>query len=299
MVNTRRRTQQEGCTSIFNVGTSSPHATFHHQSASGDSTVEGAGVELQNNYNFVLPNTIPTNRPFNIDLNGSGTWGNEFGLPEFPKYTAAIVKSYYRKDSTMKGSALISLTSPTSKSAFIVVNGLSQTIELGSSFIGKYSVLALTHSYFETGNPTVPNAHDLPPRIVIQSPTEITDLPNPTSIPVSWSAEWKRWDGQKYSQSFSASYAGNEANLEYVLMYSRDGGTNWLYLQDDTPATPDVRPTNPSYLLADFGAGDESFTWSTPAATFPEGSYLLRIEAYRIGSTLHYSYHQSKIYIHR
>ena len=297
--NTRRRTQREGCTSIFNIGTSSPHSTFHHQGSSGNSTIGGAGLELQNNYNFVLPSAIPTNRPFGIDLSSSGGFGSEYGRAEFPRFTGSIVKSYYTKSSSTYGSALVGLTSPSNKTAFIVVNGLSQTIQLGSSFIGKYSVLALLHSYFETGNPSVTNHHELPPRILITSPTEITDIQNPTSIPIQWSTQWKRWDGQKYSGSFSASYAGNESTLEYVVMYSKDGGKNFVYVQDGTPATPGVRPTSSSYRIADFGVGDETYNWPTPAIGFPEGSYVIRIEAYRVGSNLHYSYHQTKIYIHR
>ena len=298
-IDTYRRTQTEGSTSIFNIGTSSPHETFHHEFSSGNSTIGGAGLELQNNYNFVLPSGIPTNRPFGIDLAGSGTWGNEFGLPEFPKFTGSVIKSYYTKSANTYGSALLGLTSPSNQTAFIVVNGLSQTVELGSSFIGKFSVLALLHSYFETGNPSVTNNHELPPRILITSPTEITDIQNPSSIAIKWAAQWKRWDGQPYSGSFSGSYAGNEATLEYVIMYSKDSGKTFVYVQDGSPATPGVRPTLSTYRVSDFGVGDESYTWSTPSASFPEGSYVIRIDGYRVGSNLHYSYHQAKIYIHR
>ena len=40
-------------------------------------------------------------------------------------------------------------------------------------------------------------------------------------------------------------------------------------------------------------------TWSTPAAGFPEGSYLVRIDAYRSSESLHYSQHMEKIYVNR
>ena len=51
--------------------------------------------------------------------------------------------------------------------------------------------------------------------------------------------------------------------------------------------------------MSDGGAGDETFRWNTPTATFPEGSYQLRVECYRAGQALHYSQHQAKIYIAR
>jgi hypothetical protein len=70
-------------------------------------------------------------------------------------------------------------------------------------------------------------------------------------------------------------------------------------MENDSPATPGILPTNFAFRHPDTGAGNESFLWSTPAASFPEGSYILRVEAYRTGQTLHYSYHQAKIYISR
>ncbi len=57
---------------------------------------------------------------------------------------------------------------------------------------------------------------------------------------------------------------------------------------------------DPALTLADGTAGgDESWTWSTPAGRFPEGSYLVRIEAYRASESLHYSHHVEKIYVNR
>jgi hypothetical protein len=60
-----------------------------------------------------------------------------------------------------------------------------------------------------------------------------------------------------------------------------------------------VLPTSSSYRHADVGIGNEIYTWPTPATSFPEGSYVIRVEAYRTGQTLHYSFHQAKIYIAR
>jgi hypothetical protein len=87
--------------------------------------------------------------------------------------------------------------------------------------------------------------------------------------------------------------------MEYVIMYSRDGGTSWLHVQDDSVATIGSKPTNPYHLVADSGAGIETFNFSTPEPSFPAGTYLLRIECYRAGQSLHYSQHQAKIFIQR
>ena len=61
-----------------------------------------------------------------------------------------------------------------------------------------------------------------------------------------------------------------------------------------------TQPTNPAYRVTDWNPkAPEIFTWSTPAAKFPRGSYLLRVEAYRAGQSLHYSHHMAQCYIDR
>ena len=45
--------------------------------------------------------------------------------------------------------------------------------------------------------------------------------------------------------------------------------------------------------------GDETWNWPTPPASFPEGSYLVRIEGYRASESLHYVQHMEKIYVKR
>ena len=82
-------------------------------------------------------------------------------------------------------------------------------------------------------------------------------------------------------------------------MYSRDNGQTWLHVVDDSIAAPGERPASSMYLTPDQGAGQEIYTWPTPATVFPEGSYVVRVEAYRNNQSLHYSQHQVKVYITR
>ena len=70
-------------------------------------------------------------------------------------------------------------------------------------------------------------------------------------------------------------------------------------MQDGSPAAPSVLPSNPAYIRADAAVGTETYNWDVPAAVFPEGSYLLRIDCYRQGAQVHYSFHQAKIFIQR
>ena len=61
----------------------------------------------------------------------------------------------------------------------------------------------------------------------------------------------------------------------------------------------DEKPEDPAYIIRDAGTGPDVYSWDTPRATFPDGSYVIRIEAYRRNMALHYSVHQMKIYIER
>ena len=64
-------------------------------------------------------------------------------------------------------------------------------------------------------------------------------------------------------------------------------------------STPGTLPSDPSYIVADSVVGGESYRWSVPSSQFPEGSYLLRIDCFRQGANVHYSFHQTKIFIQR
>ena len=62
------RLADEGCTSLFNIGTSS--STFHHQYADGQSgNLVDDGPQLADNYNFPLPSTALISRPFALNAN--------------------------------------------------------------------------------------------------------------------------------------------------------------------------------------------------------------------------------------
>ncbi|PIE23528.1 MAG: hypothetical protein CSA62_06710 [Planctomycetota bacterium] len=300
LANSIRRTQCEGCTSVFNIG--STNSTFHHRSRGNTyGGLVGPGLELASNYNFPLPTTTKISRPFSIATSWAGGRGDEWNFTaEYPRFRATVERRYYRHQDGIEGSSLVGLTRPDGlRTGRIVVSGLDRTVESGSSFIAKFSVLALMHSFFEAGNTTMVNPITLPPRIKITDPTEITELDDPVTITISWNTAWKRWDGSKYAGSFGAGFALNEADLRYVVMYSADNGTTWHHVQDGSAATIGRLPSNSSYILWDTGVGDESYVWNVPSGSFPEASYLIRVECYRGNEALHYSHHQAKIYIQR
>ncbi|HZN41896.1 MAG TPA: hypothetical protein VFD82_24035 [Planctomycetota bacterium] len=293
-----QRTYHNGCTSFFNIGTAS--STFHHTSSNANGTLTPIGLELANNYNMAMPTSALISRPFGLNWNGTttGGTGDEFSHPLYlnNRHSATLYRTYYTHPAGT-GSGLVKLVDPTNTSAaYIVVNGIDNTVASGTTFIAKFAVLSLVHSFFEAGSTT--NSLRIPQlaRLEIESPTEITELISPSTIVIQYGVDWKRWDGLPYTAT--GTFTEDELQLEYVLMCSKDGGRTWRHIQDDSEATPGTRPA-PAYLVPDSGVGSETFDWPVPALNFPEGSYLLRIDCFRRGAAVHYSYHQTRIYIQR
>ncbi len=302
------RTQEEGCTSLFNIGTAS--STFHHQYQDGRTgQLVDDGPQLAQRYNLQIPDVMPISRPFSLTANGSGGVGDEFAWPDvFPRHTGQLLRRFYDHQSGALGSALVLLKEPglDARAAHVVVNGLDRTTEAGTSLLARYSLVSLLHGYFASGVPGTPNRPRQLPRVALTFPTWVSEITSPASIRIEWSAEWKRWDGQSYTAAYPEGFAEDEADLVYVLYYSRDNGKTWANLLTDEPAEPGVLPwvegvgPDPARTRADqTPAGDEAWVWETPASRFPEGTYLLRVDAFRRSEALHYSQHMEKIYVNR
>ena len=308
MVNAFGRLSTEGCVSLFNIGTTG--STFHHQFASGTGALVEDGPQLATEYNFPLPVTARISRPFGLAMSYSGGVGNEFGFTtEYPRFSAQMVRRFYNHNIGTTGSGLVRLQEPGAnpRGGYIVVNGIDRTTETGSAFISKYSLLTLIHSYF-AGGLAGPNRIPQVPRIEIKQPTILTELPNPASISVQWKTQWTRWDEKPYTHSYPDPFTlESDASLLYVLMYSVDGGDVWRNMRDGSVAVLGELPRDAATgapdmarVLSDVNTGgDEAWVWNTPAASFPAGSYLIRIETYRATEPLHYAQHMEKIYVDR
>jgi hypothetical protein len=305
LADARARLSEPGCTSFFNVGSSS--STFHHQYADGQTgALVEDGPQLAANYAIVVPGTAPISRPFSLASDGDGDVGPEFSFTaEYPRFTAQLVRRFYNHAGGTTGSGLVRLREPSgARGGYVVVNGLDRTTESGSPFIARYSLVSLIHSIFAAGVPGSQNRIKQLPRISIVSPTVTTELEDPETITLQWKTEWRRWDGRPYTSSYPSNFTENVADVVYVPMYSTDGGTSWLSLMNDAPATPGVVPyaggvPDPARTLRDRSSGDETYEWSTPATRIPRGYYHIRVDAYRASERLHYSQHIEKIYVDR
>lgn len=289
-----QRTRTDGCSAFFNIGTSS--SRFRHRGGSGNGTLTTTGQEVADNYGMTMPPAAPISRPFTLTYSGSG--GDHWNYPPYStRYTGSLYETYYTHGSGT-GSGLVKLTNPSNTSAgYIVVNGIDKAVESGTTFIAKWAVLSLAHSFFEAGDTS--NTLRIPQlaRVEIASPTDITELNNPNEIDVLFGTTWTRWDGLPYTET--GTFTEDESLLDYSITYSNDNGVTWRFVQDDSITKIGELPAASMYLVSDLGIGDETYTWDTPTADFPEGSYLVRIECYRDGAQTHYAWHQTKIFIQR
>jgi prepilin-type N-terminal cleavage/methylation domain-containing protein len=297
LTNAVRRPQQEGSTAFFWSGTAA--STFHHRGLDGtDGNRAADGDVIADTYKLPLPPTIANSRPFALNINSTNEnpdhfLQNAYGTPT----TLATEAEFYRHSTNILGSALLSMRNG-NDTAFVVVNGLSPTGESGSAFIARWSFLSLVQSFMEAGRfspggvPHASRVRELP-RVEITYPNDDVDIDDPASLNVQWQPTWKRWDGLPYTPSYPDNFT-EDTTIRYAVLYSRDNGRTWLYMKDDQPATAGVRPDDAGYLQT-----AASFNWSLPAARFPRGNYLIRIEAYRDEVPLHYAFHQYRAFIKR
>ena len=302
------RLGDEGCTCFFHIGASS--STFHHQVANGtDGGLVDDGMQLTQNYGLTLPTRVPISRPFGLATNSAGSVGPEFPFTDtYPRGAAQLVHRFYDHVSGQTGSGLVRLqrpgTNPTA--AYLVVNGLDRTTGSGSAFLSRYAMVSLIHGFLAAGAPGLANRVAQVPQVFLTYPTLTTELLDPASIPVRWERQWKRWDGRAYTAAYPSTFTEPSSDLRYVLLYSSDGGTNWRNALDDSAAEPGRLPwvvgtgPDPARTLPTRSAdGHESWTWPLPPDRFPDGPYLLRVEAYRAAEPLHYAWHQERFHVDR
>ena len=326
LTQSNRRTKEMGSTTFFWTG--SDHSTFHHEYKDSDSAsinlpppaTSGPGYDIANNYSLPVPDTINNARPFDINYDQTAYNPENFlQAGAYPNaYLTKVLTTYYtHSGAPAQGSALISLADPvTNGPAFIAVNGLSPTGVAGTTFIAKWSFLTLIQSFLNGGLYTdataTPAANHIRqvPRIVITNPNINTDLKQKTTVTIGWTTTWRRWDGLTYT--IDPAYAPWFENLtmKYAILYSPSNGvkdpkngnpTGWKYASDNSVATPGVKPDSAHWLSQVISSGTTNLTydWSTPAATFPQGNYLIRVEGYREGYALHYSFHQYRAFFQR
>ncbi|HVP37992.1 MAG TPA: prepilin-type N-terminal cleavage/methylation domain-containing protein [Candidatus Saccharimonadales bacterium] len=289
----QRRASVSGCASLMN-GKGSGSGPYRHEYRDDDvATVMTDGLNLSGRFNLGVPSTMAASRPFTLDYGSSNP--PEWSDTAYSNYrtTLSFLKSYFNAPygSSYRSSANIKV-SQGGRAAHFVVNGLSPQTSSGAAWMARFALVSMVQSFFDAGDPSVSGWIPQIPRVQVLTPDPNDDLDNPTSINVTWKTDWLRWDKQSYSLP---AYTPSSVTMAFALKYSSDGGRSWKYADDNSDADAGARAVD--------GSGNDLHTVSQPfswnVSELARGSYILRLEAYRSSTQLHYAYHQVQIYIKR
>lgn len=288
----QKRTNAPGCASFFNGNSAGGNAYFQHEywdSSTGDLTA--TGQRLDQDFNFPLLAQLTAARPFRLNStsNAPTEWGN--AVYSAIRTTLATMETYYDttgNTATHDSSALVSVTLGTDVGR-VVMNGLSTQTSFGSSQIAKLCTINLLRGFMASGVPSITNSR-IPqlPLITISSPTATDEFLNPSSIPVTWTQNWTRYDGQLYTEAYTVGFSEPGA-ITTNVKYSADNGRTWKFADDGSAA----------YVGVKNNAYNSTGPYSWAVSSLARGNYILRVEVYRGTRTLHYAYHQVQVYIQR
>jgi len=276
-----------------NPAADSTHALNHNSADSGVITTTGTTVSTV--FNFPLITNISNTgqeRPFTLTgATLSPEWADSIYSSQ--RTTTGLLETYFDSVSgaAWNSSALISITSGTN-STHLVVNGVASQSNFGTPEIGKLIMISMIRGYQQSGNPNLVSTGRVTqvPLITISSPTIGQQFLNPTNISIQWSSAWTRWDGQLYTDTYSAGFS-EAVTTTYNIKYSTNTGKSWVFADDNSAASAGVLNSAHSF--------SSPYTWNTPASTFHEGDYLIRVEQYRQNYPLHYTYHEREVYLQR
>jgi prepilin-type N-terminal cleavage/methylation domain-containing protein len=183
---------------------------------------------------------------------------------------------------------------------YAVINGLDQGQLFGAQSLSRLAQAATLQGFLEGGDRNIPGAATgrivLLPRLELTTP-DANKIQTIGNVNVAFKADWLRWDLRKYSPSYPDNWY-DSVPIQFNAMYSNDNGAKWYYVNTNTEVTEENKG---KYNTTEQLLGSASYVMSTPqqnwnfnwnASTLPEGDYLLRVEVYRQGYDVGYSYHQ-------
>lgn len=318
----------QGSPTFMNGNTSgSGDNNFGHNSddAARGKLTNIAGGNLNRSFNLSLEAEPKSARPFvlNQAANRPGLYTNDIFMRNFRNKLEVINVNtgaaqttyaddnvfYFKKgDTSQLSSSIVKLSRAGVGSGYMLVNGLSKTEESSETSVARFSIAGMLQAYMNGGDIVGGIGDDAArtrpiPRVEVTSPTPSDIFEDASTIKVKFVTNWLRWDLEKYSPAYQASWR-DTVKTQYIFKYSEDAGKTWLYL-DGTPSDPEGVYNSAkvyqsgSITKFDIPGGAAGLTqemdWNVSAL---QGTYLLRVECHRIEDLATtalkngYSYHQ-------
>ena len=192
-------------------------------------------------------------------------------------------------EANYNSSAVIRFSTASETAGIAVINGFS-TLALDEFAIdidiGRTAVVTALEANFTAGDPALNSRVTQMPMIRISTPVPGQIWDNPSTIPITVSKVWRRWDDQRYTSLYPHDFADPEP-LEFMVIYSTSSGRRWLFLDDNT--TADVSIFNRLHTTTVLNSGSLYWNVSDPVR-FPGTKYDLRIYACRENFRNHSAY---------
>lgn len=213
-------------------------------------------------------------------------------------------------------------TAGTTQTAYFNLSGLAPSGASGVQVLAQTGINTMLRTFLDGGILHSAGTHGhiaQLPLFQVSTNNSANQFTNPSAVTLSWSSPvswpsgtpvtqtlWTRWAGslgaanwytEEYPNYNPASLMGgpvtNSTYVEpvtifYVPMFSTNEGVSWVSCMDDTTT---MTPGN-YYAPAANATTQMSVTWSTPASQFPQQTYSVRVDGFRQGYPLHYSYHE-------
>jgi hypothetical protein len=242
---------------------------------------------------------IKSENPFKLNaMSSADPWGIEL-LPAGDATTITIPevnstpRLYYLSDRHSEDvyvSGVIKMQrSATNETAYLCTSSLAPANGVDPYAFERYTLALILKTFLDGGNYTGSGHIPQVPRVTLTKPEANQEIA-PSSIAIEWEKNWKRWDGQKYSEEYNSSYNDNSITCEYYLKYSDDTGATWHFCDDGTSTAPGQR--NTAHVIS---GASTSAAWN--ASALSSGNYLLLLECFRKDYQLHYSFDKRQIYI--
>ena len=170
--------------------------------------------------------------------------------------------------------------------------------EQSSRDLAHQSLLLGLRALHTAGKPKLAARVPQLPRLTITDPVAGALAADPLSMTVRWSTEWLRYDGDAYTEAHDAPSDGDESDLVYRVLWSRDQGLTWRSAITGNTAVRSERPSDEDDRLVDGGEGGESFTFALPD-DLQDTELVLAVEAWRASTHCHFSSHQTRVFVRR
>lgn len=227
----------------------------------------------------------------------SGLLGSSIGaLSGYQASTLTLLESMWQAAGSPCGASYVWQSSLHGAAALALWTAPNATDSARS--VAQQAVLLGLRTLHAFGAPKVRPSIAAVPRVLIFDPAPGALRTDPSEITLRWNAEWLRFDGQAYTANYPTGFAGDESDLVYRVLWSRDRGATWLSALTGDVAEFGVYPTAIDDRLADTGQGSESFTFAMPD-DLPTGEVRFAIEAWRTSTQSHHATHRAMVFVRR